>query len=274
MKKENQLQINKAINYIVSNMTHAPDLDKVASIAGFSKYHFHRIFKELTGETLALFTKRIRLEHAAFLLLFYKHRSITDIALSCGYHSSQSFSTAFKKYYKVTPKVYKQNIGCQGIIVLDNETIASYEVSIQFIDSFNVAYERSFGEYSDEALDLQRIKVLERYPDKTFIGISWDNPEVTPEGLCRFDYGYIVKDRSEAPNCLIQNIEAKTYAKLSVDIKEVNTIAIWEYLYVEWLPRHGYKPDALFCFEKIKANASMSSSDTTFIEFFLPIKKI
>jgi len=86
--KANNYHLNRAIDYIVENFTLPPNLDEVAKISGFSKFYFHRLFKEYIGETLNQFTMRIRLERAAFFLLFHKDRTITDIALSCGFSNS------------------------------------------------------------------------------------------------------------------------------------------------------------------------------------------
>jgi AraC family transcriptional regulator len=261
----NQQHLNKAINYIVTNMTLSPNLKKVASIAGFSKFHFHRLFKEHTGETLASFTKRIRLEHSAFLLVFYKHRSITDIALSCGFLSSQSFSTAFKKYYNLSPSTYKQKKGCGGIAVRDPQIIAKYEVCIQYIFGFNMVYERSFGINDNKSLAEKRQQIQEQYPNKTYIGIAWDNPHITPQENCRYDYGYIIENNSSKSTLPTQSIEAQTYATLTLLLHNITTIEIWEFLYISWLPRHGYKPHSLFCFEKIVGEN---------ISFYLPVMKV
>jgi AraC family transcriptional regulator len=263
----NQKLINRAIDYIVENMTLSPDLEKVASIAGFSKFHFHRIFKEYTGETLASFTKRIRLEHSAFLLVFYKERTIRDIALSCGFSSSQSFATAFKAYYRVSPSTYKEKRGCAGIVVDDPQLIAKYKVKIQYIESFSMVYYRSFGAYSHENVVKKQKEIAQKHPNKTYIGISWDNPHITPNQHCRYDYGYVVDDGEFDKLLPKQTIESETYAILTIPKKSADIAKIWEYLYLSWLPRHGYKPHRLFCFEIILDDASN-------ISFYLPVKKI
>ncbi len=263
--------LNKAINYITQHMMEAPDLDKLASISGYSKFHFHRMFKAFTGESVATFTRRLRLEHGAFLLIFYKHKSIRDVALSCGFSSSQSFATAFKNYFKLSPKEYKSYLGCQGVKVSDPQSVANYEVRIQYVDAFSVVYERSFGTNDDFNLDAKRDAVLEKYPDKTCVSIAWDNPEMTPLHQCRFDYGYMIENEDASTLQTKQTIEAKTYAVITTALKGCKVIEVWNYLYASWLPRHGYKPDAVFCFEKIKKCAA---DEVQMIEFYLPIKKI
>ncbi len=263
----NHLYLNKAINYIVENFTKPPNLDEVSKISGFSKFHFHRLFKEYTGETLNQFTRRIRLERAAFILLFDKERTITDIALSCGFSNSQNFATAFKKHFLSTPKAYKENKGCQGILIHDPNVIEKYTTHLIFIDSFSIAYKRRFGSYYSLDFFKEQDKTLLENPTKEYIGVFWDDPTITQESSCRYDYGYRVEGKSSYSRTT-QTIEANTYIILTYDTKNsvmINRVELWNYLYTNWLPRHGYIPAALFCFETIDANC---------IKFYVPIKKI
>ena len=58
----------KAIIYIQNNIEENIDLSDIAKEAGYSLYHFHRIFKKVIGESLKSYIRRIRLENAAFSL--------------------------------------------------------------------------------------------------------------------------------------------------------------------------------------------------------------
>jgi AraC family transcriptional regulator len=57
--------INKAIAFIESNATTDIQLKDIATQANLSQYHFHRVFKSLTGDTTKDFLTRLRLEKAA-----------------------------------------------------------------------------------------------------------------------------------------------------------------------------------------------------------------
>ena len=56
-------------------------LDDLARAAGMSRFHFHRVFQGLVGETLAEFVKRLRLERAPVLMAHAPRASLTTIAL-------------------------------------------------------------------------------------------------------------------------------------------------------------------------------------------------
>ncbi len=84
------------------------DLEKIARVACFSKYHFHRIFHQLNGETAIAFVRRMRIEKAVRRLATEGETPITTIALECGFSTSQNFARAFRMQYGLTPKVLQQ----------------------------------------------------------------------------------------------------------------------------------------------------------------------
>ena len=55
-------RVNHVIDYITTHLDEALSLQVLASVAGFSEFHFHRIFKAIVGETLNQFLWRVRVE--------------------------------------------------------------------------------------------------------------------------------------------------------------------------------------------------------------------
>ncbi len=100
-------RVNKVIDYIEKNIKHDLGLKKLAKIAGFSPFHFHRIFSAFVGETLNSFIKRLCAEKAAMMLDGNPKYSITEIAFECGFSSSQSFARDFKEYFGVSPSEFR-----------------------------------------------------------------------------------------------------------------------------------------------------------------------
>lgn len=104
-----QNRINRVFKYIDQNLESELSLNTVSQIAFFSPFHFHRVFKFITGETLNEYVNRRRIEKSTLDLL---HKSITttEIAHKFGFSDNTSFSRAFKKYYGVSPTEFrKQN---------------------------------------------------------------------------------------------------------------------------------------------------------------------
>ena len=87
------------MDYVRSNLAGDLSLEQLARVAYFSPFHFHRIFKVTTGETLASFTRRARLERAAYLMKASPKRELGSIALEVGFSCQSDFSRAFRRLY-------------------------------------------------------------------------------------------------------------------------------------------------------------------------------
>src|SRR5262250_3772093 len=106
--REYAQRINRVIDYLRENLDRQVKLEELAKVACFSEFHFHRIFRAVSGETLNNFTNRLRLEKAARLLR-YSDQSLTDIALDCGFSSSATFSRAFQSGYDTSPSQFRKS---------------------------------------------------------------------------------------------------------------------------------------------------------------------
>lgn len=95
------------IRYIEKNYMYDITLDKLADIAGYSKYHFSRIFKQYIGMSHIGFINRIR-TNAAQQYLINPSMSITEVALNSGFSSITSFNRIFKEIKHCTPSEYKR----------------------------------------------------------------------------------------------------------------------------------------------------------------------
>lgn len=107
VKIAHQNSINQVFEYIDEHLTADLSLEVVAGIALISPYHFHRIFKFVTGETLNKYVSRKRREQAAAALL-HSDLSMTEIALKYGFNDPSSFTRSFRKYYGCSPSNFKK----------------------------------------------------------------------------------------------------------------------------------------------------------------------
>jgi len=95
-------RINRVIDYIETNIDEDLSLEILAGIAHFSRFHFHRIFRAMMGETLNQFIQRIRVERAAGQLIANPKKSITEIAFNCGFSGSATFARAFRETFHMS----------------------------------------------------------------------------------------------------------------------------------------------------------------------------
>ena len=82
-KTEYQQRMNVLVEYINNHLGEDIDLNKLAEISGFSRWHFHRIFAEFLGEPVGTFIVRMRVETAARLLR-YTEIPVKEIAYKVG----------------------------------------------------------------------------------------------------------------------------------------------------------------------------------------------
>ena len=82
-------------------------LDDYAATCNMSKFHFLRVFKEITGASPIEYRNRIRIEHAKELLL-YTNTPVGEIAAEVGYSSDTYFCDAFKSAVGASPSAYRK----------------------------------------------------------------------------------------------------------------------------------------------------------------------
>lgn len=73
-------RIQKVQDYIEQNYGKNMSVEELSEVAGFSKYHFNRIFKSIMNESLLQYVNRIRLENALFILAHRRDYNMTDVA--------------------------------------------------------------------------------------------------------------------------------------------------------------------------------------------------
>ena len=93
-------------SYLSQNCTENISLDDAADYAGFSRYHFSRLFKEKIGMTFSDYLASCRVERARQLLAT-TDLSISEVANASGYQEANSFSRLFKTRTGQSPSEYR-----------------------------------------------------------------------------------------------------------------------------------------------------------------------
>src|SRR5215471_17383987 len=99
---EYEARVNRVIDHIREHLADEMSLASLARIAAFSPFHFHRVFRSLTGETLFGFIQRLRIEKAARALLASTDQSVLEVALDHGFSSAATFARAFRARFGMT----------------------------------------------------------------------------------------------------------------------------------------------------------------------------
>ena len=102
-------RINDVLSYIHQDISQELAGRELAKIAAYSEQHFHRIFKQVVGESIHQYIRRTRMEYAANQLMFDTKSPVIDIANKCGFNSLSSFSRAFKATFHMAPGQWRQH---------------------------------------------------------------------------------------------------------------------------------------------------------------------
>ncbi len=101
------VHLRRARDHLDRHFTEPIDLDSVAAIAGFSKFHFHRLFTATYGITPAHHLTQRRIERAQDLLRA-TNLTVTEVCFAVGYSSLGSFSTRFADLVGETPGAFQR----------------------------------------------------------------------------------------------------------------------------------------------------------------------
>ncbi len=99
-------QLRLAINYMQENLDQEVSRDAAAAVAHLSPAHFSRLLKKEMHETFTDILNRMRIERAAEYLA-RTDRSLSMVALDCGFKDQSYFTKIFRKYMKKTPREYR-----------------------------------------------------------------------------------------------------------------------------------------------------------------------
>lgn len=109
MQEEYIKRINKVLTFIDENLDTDLSLQTISSIAYYSPFHLHRLFKAITNETLNAYIIRKRIERTAMMLIHNKECSIAEIADKYGFNNDSTFSRTFRKIYGQSPSEFRKS---------------------------------------------------------------------------------------------------------------------------------------------------------------------
>lgn len=277
-------RINRVILHIEAHLGEPLRLEDLARVAHFSPFHFHRIFAAFTGESLAAFIRRLRLERAAQHLL-HLDVSVTEIALGAGYETPSAFTRAFVTLFGVSPTEYRQRhepahlLGARPLAPATKKEDSTMTPQIRTIDPMPVLFVRRTGPYAQAAA--QAFGVLCQFagprgllgPTTRVIGISHDDPHVTEEARFRYDACVTVESEVDAEGEVgRKTITGGRYAVFLHEGAYEGLQATYEGIFSAWLPGSEEKLREEPSFEVYLNSPDQVRPDELRTEIWLPLK--
>lgn len=99
--------ISNVTNYIENHYQEELTVSTLSNISGYSESHLYRIFKEQLGMSISEYINKYRIDKACTELL-YSEKTITQIAICCGFTYIQNFSRTFRRYMGLSPIRYRK----------------------------------------------------------------------------------------------------------------------------------------------------------------------
>ena len=195
-------RILRTLVHIQAHLDDALDLDDLARVACFSPYHFHRVFRSLVGEPVQEHVRRLRLERAAHRLKLQDH-AVTDLAFEAGYDSHEAFTRAFHTMFGISPSQFRaaHQDAPDSPSGVHYDDASGYHppdygdpppVEIKTLPPQRVVFLRHTGPYDGVHAAWSKLcgwagprGLLG--PGARFIGISYDDPQITPPEKLRYD---------------------------------------------------------------------------------------
>ncbi len=291
-------RINRVFEFIDQNLESDLSLDVVSEIAFFSSFHFHRVFKFVTEETLHEYVKRRRIEKSASDLL-HKNITATEIAHKYGFSDNSSYSRAFKKYFGVSPTEFKnQNPNrFSKIRQLESKNGQEYpdyekyiciinnlknwikmnaKIEIKEMSKMDLAYVSSIGPHNLESCYAKLVQWATPkglMNDKTkMITVYHDSFKVTEASKVRMSASILVDKPVETNGEIgLTTIEAGKFIVGSFEIGLNEFEKSWTGLFF-WMNENGYEKADREPFEIYYNNFKEHPERKAIVDFCIPIK--
>ena len=254
-----EARVARAIEYVDRNLTEPVTLTRLAGIACLSPFHFHRVFRTLTGEPVRAFVERRRLEQA--IRLARKGQSWKSASAASGFSSPVSFTRAFKRVFGMTPSAF--DLEAWWAARTDRpeaEAISAFflrppppmdpglAVELRQRPAARLAVARVWGGYLDPDRLVRAYQRLKAWADTQGIqtrggriaGASRDDPDLTPLARCRYDFMIeLPDDLVPPPRLALAERPAGLWAVTSVTGDLAAVDRAWSMLFKSWLPASG-----------------------------------
>lgn len=309
-RREYERRVNRVIDHVQAHLADELTLERLATVAAFSPFHFHRIFVAITGETLSDFIRRIRIERAASALALLHGTSVLEIAQRYGFESAAGFARAFRGHFGMSATQWrnggarqwrskqrktKRNPG-QAVrnpgkaqprpnqhdrAALNREAAMSIET--KEIPPYRVAYMRHVGPYGETGgigalwADFERwIRARDlRQPDTLTIGIGHDAPRIAAPDKLRYDACIVVGEDFKPDRFVnVADLPGGRYAVAQFEGTTAGISEAWDRLFMAWLPSSGYQPEDRPCLELYQIDEAQRARGQLRCELCIPVRPL
>ncbi|MEI4831513.1 AraC family transcriptional regulator [Bacillus sp. FJAT-53711] len=295
-----EMQIQKVIDSIEEDVMEKQTLANLARIAGFSEFHFHRVFQALVGDSVMEYVRKRRLARAAYQLS-HTEGKILDIALEHGFQSHETFTRAFKKLFHMTPSAYrKQEIRTplySKVNVMQRKFNPylggiKMEFRIETKPAFQViGYEmKTTGKDGKNLTDIPAMwqhylqnNLSENIPNRKHTNEFVELGMCTDFNLETGEITYIIGMEVTSFDGVSSELTCRTFPEATYAVFTTPKVPeeemvpsiqqTWNAIFTEWFPHSGYEHSGVVEFELYDERSHADKQDLVQLEIWLPVQK-
>ncbi len=271
-------RLTRVIDHIHDHPASDLSLDALADVAALSRFHFHRVFRAVIGETAAQSVRRIRMQKASFALVM-GDQTIPCIARDVGYPNDASFVRTFTASFGVSPRTFRKR---GELLPLHRnpamEIALMYSVGIRNEPALRLAAMPHKGVYFEINRAFEKLSTtmaargLFAHAGR-MVGVFYNDPtSVKPEDLRSHAAFEITNDAPLAAPIEEVHLQGGRQAVLVHKGPYAGLPAAYDQLYALWLPKSGEEPADAPAFEVYLNSPIDTAPDDLLTELHLPLR--
>lgn len=256
--------------YVQDHLDEELSLDHLAGVACFSPFHFHRVFRGITGEPVKEYVRRLRMERAARRLKGGAD-AVVDVALDAGFDSHEGFTRAFHARFGQPPSAWREAHAARA------EGAAPVACVVKQ-PARRAVFVRHTGPYGEVAKAWTRLfEVAGRAglfgPGMEMFGISHDDPEITEPAKLRYDAAITLgREFAGEGDVGVMELPAREYATC----RHVGPYSLLGETYAalcgQWLPWSGREPGDAPALEFYRNDLRTARPEELITDIFVPLR--
>ena len=271
-------RIGRVVDYLHDHLEDELNLDLLAAVAAMSRWHWHRVYTAMQGESVAATVRRLRLARAADRLA-NSEADIAEVARRAGYTTSEAFGRAFKQSYGLTPGAYREGGSHQLFKRANRASDASgFPVEIVTLPAMRCIGVPHQGPYMQISRAFERlfanagpVGLVSR--KSQMIGVYYDDPDAVEADMLRSMACLAIGSDTPVPQGFeALDLRGGAYARLSYKGPYADMRDAYRWLMGVWLPASGLEAaDGPMLEDYLNSPADRAPPDLR-TNIFLPIE--
>lgn len=278
MTNTNERRLLRVLDHIHDNPAGDLSLDALSDVSAMSRFHWHRVFRAMTGETLAQAVRRIRMQRASNLLVM-TDKPIAILAASVGMSNIASFNRCFAEHFLMTPAAFRKRGELRPFVRTPlPRRDPMHPVTIRTEAPIHVAALPHKGAYHEISHAFQKLTAVMASRNLfrsagRMVGVFYDDPQSVPVADLRSHAGFEITDRPALTAPLEEvTLPGGRQAVLTYRGPYAGLPAAYDELFGIWLPQSGEEPADAPAFEVYLNTPMETAPEDLLTELHLPLK--